>query len=68
MLDDLDKELNNYMMRLREWYGWHFPELSKIIQDNLIYSKVVKLIGMRNKTAKTDLSGVLTEEVEEDVK
>jgi nucleolar protein 58 len=68
MLDDLDKELNNYMMRLREWYGWHFPELSKIIQDNLIYSKVVKLIGMRHKTAKTDLSGILTEEVEEDVK
>merc|ERR1712083_1065780 len=27
LLDDLDKELNNYIMRCREWYGWHFPEL-----------------------------------------
>ena len=46
LLDDLDKEINNYMMRLREWYGWHFPELSKIISDNLIYAKVVKFIGI----------------------
>jgi len=34
LLEDLDKELNNYAMRLREWYSWHFPELSKIISDN----------------------------------
>jgi nucleolar protein 58 len=47
-LDDLDKELNNYMMRLREWYGWHFPELSKIITDNLIYAKTVNMIGIFN--------------------
>lgn len=38
LMDDLDKEINNYMMRLREWYGWHFPELSKIIPDNFTYS------------------------------
>ena len=47
LLDDLDKELNNYMMRLREWYGWHFPELAKIVTDNLIYAKTVHAIGMR---------------------
>ena len=45
LLDDLDKELNNYVMRAREWYGWHFPELSKIVADNLAYAKVVKLMG-----------------------
>lgn len=47
LLEDLDKELNNYAMRLREWYGWHFPELSKILTDNCIYAKAVILIGMR---------------------
>ena len=46
LLDDLDKELNNYMMRCREWYGWHFPELSKIIQDNIAYIKTLRLMGM----------------------
>jgi len=29
LLDDIDKELNNYIMRCREWYGWHFPELER---------------------------------------
>lgn len=45
LLDDLDKELNNYIMRCREWYGWHFPELGKIITDNLAYCKSVRFIG-----------------------
>jgi len=68
LLDDLDKEVNNYMMRLREWYGWHFPELSKVITDNQIYTKTVKAIGMRHKAASIDLSGILTEEIEKEVK
>ena len=68
LLDDLDKEINNYMMRLREWYGWHFPELSKIITDNLIYTKTVKAIGQREKTSSVDLEGILPEDIEKDVK
>ena len=45
LFDDLDKELNNYNMRCREWYGWHFPELGKIVTDNLTYARAVKAIG-----------------------
>lgn len=40
-LDVLDKQLNTYAMRVKEWYGWHFPELAKILNDNLVYAKVV---------------------------
>lgn len=40
LLDDLDKELNNYVMRCREWYGWHFPELGKLVQDHQAFAKV----------------------------
>jgi len=68
LLDDLDKELNNYMMRCREWYGWHFPELSKIIQDNITYIKVVKHMGMRGNAGVTDFSDILPEDMEEKVK
>ncbi|XP_062972225.1 nucleolar protein 58 isoform X2 [Elgaria multicarinata webbii] len=68
LLDDLDKELNNYIMRCREWYGWHFPELGKIITDNLTYCKCVRKIGDRKNFSCSDLSEVLPEEVEEDVK
>ena len=45
LLDDLDKELNNYVMRAREWYGWHFPEMGKIIADNLAYARTVMFMG-----------------------
>lgn len=45
LLDDLDKEINIYSMRVKEWYGWHFPEMGKIIVDNLAYAKVVKAMG-----------------------
>uniref|UniRef100_A0A8D0E5V6 Nucleolar protein 58 n=1 Tax=Salvator merianae TaxID=96440 RepID=A0A8D0E5V6_SALMN len=68
LLDDLDKELNNYIMRCREWYGWHFPELGKIVTDNLTYCKCVLQIGDRKNFASADLSEVLPEEIEEEVK
>merc|ERR1719440_1734952 len=58
LLDDLDKELNNFAMRLREWYGWHFPEMAKIVTDNLAYAKCVKLMGMKTKAKDTDFSKV----------
>jgi nucleolar protein 58 len=58
LLDDLDKELNTYAMRVREWYGWHFPELAKIIQDNVQFAKTVKLMGIRTNAADLDFSGV----------
>ncbi|ESR45505.1 Nop domain-containing protein [Citrus sinensis] len=68
LLDDLDKELNTYAMRVREWYGWHFPELAKIIQDNIVYAKAVKLMGNRSNAAKLDFSEILPEEVEAQLK
>ena len=68
LLDDLDKELNNYAMRLREWYGWHFPEAGKIIADNLTYAKMVKAIGMRHNTRNISLSEILSPEDEVSIK
>jgi len=68
LLDDLDKELNNYIMRCREWYGWHFPELGKIITDNLAFVRTVELMGTRDNAKNIDLSDILPEEIEEKVK
>merc|ERR1711957_37654 len=61
-------ELNTYAMRVREWYGWHFPEIGKIIGDNLLFAKVVTKMGFRTNASKTDLSDILPEDVEESVK
>ena len=68
LLDDLDKELNTYAMRVKEWYGWHFPEMARIINDNVAYARVVLTMGLRTSAAETDLSGVLPEEIEGAVK
>ncbi|KAG7137187.1 Nucleolar protein 58 like [Verticillium longisporum] len=68
LLDDLDKELNVYAMRTKEWYGWHFPELAKILNDNLAYARLVDLVGMRENLADADLSDILPEELETPVK
>merc|ERR1712045_330487 len=68
LLDDLDKELNNYIMRCREWYEWHFPEMGKVVTDNLAYVRTVQKMGMRVNAASTDLSEILPEEVEVAVK
>ncbi|OJD23289.1 nucleolar protein 58 [Blastomyces percursus] len=68
LLDDLDKELNTYAMRVKEWYGWHFPELAKILNDNIAYSKVVLKMGMRSNSEETDLAEILPEEIEAAVK
>ena len=41
LLDELDKEINTYAMRVKEWYGWHFPELQGLVGFNAQYSKFV---------------------------
>ncbi|TGJ81187.1 hypothetical protein E0Z10_g7580 [Xylaria hypoxylon] len=64
LLDDLDKELNNYAMRVKEWYGWHFPEMDRILNDNLAYARVIIHMGIRENAANTDLSEILPEDLE----
>ncbi|KAJ1557944.1 snoRNP complex protein nop56, partial [Nowakowskiella sp. JEL0078] len=59
LLDQLDKDVNTFSMRIREWYGWHFPELVRIINDNAMYSKLAVLI--KNKS---DLSEEQLDEIE----
>ncbi|KAI9776152.1 MAG: Nucleolar protein 58 [Geoglossum umbratile] len=68
LLDDLDKELNTYAMRVKEWYGWHFPEMGRIVNDNLAYAKVILNMGMRSNAVNADLAAILPEEIEAAVK
>lgn len=48
LLDNLDKNINTFAMRVREWYAWHFPEMTKIVTDNIAYAKVAIVIGVRD--------------------
>jgi len=59
LLDQLDKDINTFAMRIREWYSWHFPELARIVTDNLIYARLVKAIQ-----DKSNVNEELLEELE----
>lgn len=47
LLDQLDKDVNTFSMRIREWYSYHFPELVKIVPENYLFAKAAKFIGDR---------------------
>ena len=47
LIDLLDKDINSFCMRIKEWFSWHFPELGKIITDNYVYIRIVNLIEQR---------------------
>ena len=46
-LDDLDRTVNLFMGRLREWYGTHFPELDRLIEKHETYARLVVNLGDR---------------------
>jgi len=55
LLDTLDKDINTFSMRVKEWYSWHFPELTKIVPDNYTYAKVVRLLKNRANISAKDV-------------
>ncbi|KAM9536059.1 nucleolar protein 56-like [Salvelinus alpinus] len=58
LLDQLDKDINTFSMRVREWYGYHFPELIKIVTDNSTYCKMAQLIGNRKELSEESLESM----------
>jgi nucleolar protein 56 len=48
-LDDLDRTVNLFMGRTREWYGVHFPELDRLIEKHETYARLVSDLGYREK-------------------
>ena len=67
-LDDLDRTVNLFMGRLREWYGVHFPELDRLVEKHETYARIVLDLGAKeNFTAealeKEDLPKNKTEQI-----
>jgi nucleolar protein 56 len=58
ILDTLDKDINTFAMRVREWYSWHFPELVKIVNDNYMFARLVLLIKRRDSLSQDSLAAV----------
>lgn len=58
LLDQLDKDINTFSMRIREWYSYHFPELVKIVPENYMYAKVTQLIKNRKELTEEKLEAL----------
>ncbi|KAL8739219.1 MAG: hypothetical protein Q9181_000110 [Wetmoreana brouardii] len=54
-LDHLDKAINQFSMRVREWYSWHFPELIRMVSENHAYARLALFIGDKKRLSDTDL-------------
>jgi nucleolar protein 56 len=62
-LDDLDRTVNLFMGRLREWYGVYFPEMDRLIEKHETYSRLVLNLGYReNYTFETVVAEGLPKE------
>lgn len=59
LCDQLDKDINLFSMRVREWYSWHFPELGKLIQDNQQYATLTAAIRSRQSLLSEDESAII---------
>ena len=66
LIEQLDKNINTFCMRLKEWFSWHFPELAKIITDNTIYTKVVHMIRNRDGCTEDKLADIEALTLDED--
>jgi nucleolar protein 56 len=46
-LDDLDRTVNLFMGRLREWYGVYFPEIDRLIEKHETFARLALNLGYR---------------------
>ncbi|CEP08181.1 hypothetical protein [Parasitella parasitica] len=58
LLDQMDKDVNTFAMRVKEWYSWHFPEMIKIVNDNYKYAKLIKVVKNKAELSESDLEAI----------
>jgi len=54
-IDDLDKTLNLFVGRIREWYSLHLPELDRLIDKHETYCRLIADLGNRRNFTKESL-------------
>lgn len=47
-----------FSQKVREWYGWHFPELYAIVSDNITFAKLALYIGNKSTLSEDKLHEV----------
>ena len=65
-IDEVDKSINILVMRLREWYSVHQPSLSRLVEDQDQYARILKETNGKESMTKDMLvlAGVPEETIE----
>ncbi|CDW53851.1 nucleolar protein; nola protein [Trichuris trichiura] len=48
LVDQTGKDINTFVMRIREWYSYHFPELYKLVPDQYLYCLCASYIDSKS--------------------
>jgi len=55
-IEEIDKFVNIFAERLREWYGLHFPEMDRVFDSHESYAKIVAKFGSRANIEDPELN------------
>ena len=57
-IDELDVALNIFSTRVREWFGYHFPELSNLVEKHDTLLRLVTQLGDKKNFTFENLQGL----------
>lgn len=43
------------LLTFREWYSWHFPELAKIVSDNIVFARAALAIQAKSSLSESKI-------------
>ncbi|KAI5180209.1 nucleolar protein 56 [Nematocida sp. AWRm80] len=56
LVDEINDDINEYFMKIKEMYSWHFPELATLCKGPEEYLEAVMAIGNRDTVNKEEIS------------
>ena len=62
-IEEIDKSVNILSERLREWYGLHFPEMDRNVEDHSKYATIVEKFGTRQGIEEDELKTIAKESI-----
>ena len=67
-IEELDKSINIFIERLREWYGLHFPEMDRAIESHEKFARLIEKFGSREKIEDPELGRFVEKSMGSDLK
>lgn len=57
-IEEIDKSVNIMSERLREWYGLHFPEMGRNVEEHKKFAAIIEKFGTREGIEEGDLKEI----------